>query len=83
MKSNHVRIETTVLGGFPVIAEGDVQPADNSVGISRAFLDECSMWISTTKGKHAPFIEKKMSKDDWIRLEEQLLSAYHKDLRDE
>lgn len=72
MSVSSISVETTVLGGFPVVAEADYFPADRSTGWGRSVENIC---LYTKKGFPATFIERKLSKDDWDRVTEALLEA--------
>lgn len=66
-----VSARITVRGGFPVIAEALLWPADPSVGYP-ATLEDLS---TTLKGKPCSFLEKKPTPQDWEDIAHQLLEA--------
>lgn len=68
-----MEIETTVLGGLPVIAAFDIEGRDPSVGIFEEYPGNIT--ILTTKGQPAPWAEKRMSKKDWARVEDACAAA--------
>lgn len=67
--SQSVNFESTVCNGFPVCVEASIFPGDDVYGRE---VDDIS--ITTPAGKPAKFIEAKMTKDDWDRLEEEALN---------
>lgn len=68
-------IETTVLGGFPVLAVARINSAEPDVGYDSIWVDDTDLELFTLRGKPAPFIEKKMTKDDWAYVVEALLES--------
>ena len=64
--------ETTVCNGFPVRVRCTVQRAEPDVGIDREFGEDFE--IMTVRGDPAPWIEKKMTDDDWVRVNEDIPS---------
>ncbi len=70
-----VEIQTTVLGGFPVLAQGNVLPPEPDVGVTNSYVED--VCITSTKGRPIPFIEAKMKDGDWADIETQILEAKH------
>lgn len=84
-----IEIQTTVCGGFPIIARGDyIAPTSsrNTGGALGGFGDweggelerVVNIEITTTKGKPAKFIESKMTLHDWLDLEGELIDKARK-----
>lgn len=63
----------SVLGGFPVLVVGGINPSEPEVGYSGRWVDSCDMEVFTLRGAPATFLEKKLTKDDWDVLEVALL----------
>ncbi len=61
-----VEFDSEVAGGFPVTVIATMQRAEPDVGIMGDYAEEFE--ILTRKGMPAPFIEKKITEDDWSRL---------------
>ena len=79
-----IEIQTTVCGGFPVIASGDyIAPTSNrnTGGTLGGFGDweqgeqerVDNLEITNLKGKPAKFIESKMTRQDWADIECELI----------
>lgn len=79
-----IEINTTVCGGFPVIASGEYIAATgwrNTGGALGGYGDAeqgeeervVNLEITTAKGKPAKFIEAKMGRADWAQLEDELI----------
>lgn len=80
----NIEIQTTVCGGFPIIARGDyIAPTSsrNTGGTLGGFGDweegeqerVVNLEITTAKGKSAKFIESKMTRQDWLDVESELI----------
>jgi hypothetical protein len=69
--SYDIQTDTTVLGGFPVTACANVDPADRSVGIWDDNLVDLSLFHPKS-GKWLGWLEKRMSDKDWALLREEL-----------
>lgn len=64
-----VEIETTILGGLPVLACFTIEEPDTSVGERYPYPGD--LHICTRNGKRAEWAEKRMTKKDWAQLEEE------------
>lgn len=72
-QAHSVQAEIRILGGFPVIAHGRMCPKDPSVGIDSPYLEDVA--ITTLKGTPCPFLEKRLTKQDWALIESDLYAA--------
>lgn len=64
-----IEIETTVLNGLPVLAAGNIAPAEADVGFAGA-VEDITLYIRP--GERARWAETRMSADDWGRVEDEL-----------
>lgn len=64
------KIETTVRNGFPVIAHGEVYPAEPDVGISTSYFGD--FWITGERGQSVDFLRLKAA--EMAELEEKVWS---------
>lgn len=71
--------QASVKGGFPVLVTGVVHESDPEVGYFGRWVDSCDIEVFTLRGCPAPFIEKKLSKSDWLELETALLEQADKE----
>lgn len=68
------QVQVRVCGGFPAVVDFDYDAEDPSVGWGEQYhVNE----VCTPAGKPAPFIEKKMTKDDWDRVNVAMAEHIH------
>lgn len=68
-----VEAQTTVKGGFPVIATARLCPAEPDVGIRDSYLEDVT--IQTTAGKSCGWLQ--LSDGDLDAVEQALWEVYH------
>lgn len=68
-----ITIHTRVLNGLPVRVEADYgTDIDGSI-----LIEDIQVYWDKPKSKRADVIEKKMTSDDWYRLEDELLDEFY------
>ena len=72
-------VEVKVKGGFPVIAVGEIYPADPDVGFPRRYLG--CYELLTMKRKSASWL--KLSRPDEVKLDEDIWDQIYKGESDE
>lgn len=73
---SRIEIQTTVKRGLPVLASGSYMSAEPDVGIFGDGIEDLAFsWLS---GKPLPDkMQESVSEDDRIRVETELLEAFH------
>ena len=65
----------TCLCGIPCIVRGRVLPPEPDVGVFSHYVEDIE--VLDRRGKHAPWLERKMDAHDWEQAEEALLHAHN------
>lgn len=80
-----MQIDTTVLGGLPVTVEFSIQPADTSVGIMSADLEDWSIIaIGGRKRINVTWLLKRLTEKDIEKIEVACYDSYiNREVRDE
>lgn len=78
--STPIEMETTILGGLPVIVKAQIAPAEPSVGIPYPYPDDYQIfWIGKKLREVPDSVYNRMTDKEKDLINEQLMESYHYD----